>query len=143
MKNLLGVILLIAASLITMTTYAFGLDALPKRDTPVPQTTNGVPHVQIGIDAVPEISEALLHRVAQLPGVSLGATRVSLPGAIGFQLEDGMPLAHPEVIVGGREFAPPRRHRSEGAAPVLDGGGERARGTGPSTATTCCPTLLP
>ncbi|SMP31499.1 luciferase family protein [Shimia sagamensis] len=78
---------------------------LPSRETPIPETTNGVPHVQLGIRPDPDISEKLLERVAQFPGVNTGPTRVSLPGAVGFQLEDGMFLAHPEVIVGGREFA--------------------------------------
>lgn len=75
------------------------------RATPIPQTTSGVPHVQIGVQAVPELSEALLKHVEGFPGVNLGATRVSLPGAVGFQLDDDLSLAHPEVIVGGREFA--------------------------------------
>ena len=78
---------------------------LPERTTPRPQTTNGVPHVQIGITANPELSDALLLRVEKFPGVTLGATRVSLPGAIGFQLDRGVELARPDAIVGGREFA--------------------------------------
>ncbi len=80
-------------------------DDLPTRETPIPQTTIGVPHVQIGVRAVRELSEALLRHVGELPGVNLGPTRVSLPGAVGFQLSDGVKLARPEVIVGGREFA--------------------------------------
>ncbi len=78
---------------------------LPMRETPRPETTNGVPHVQIGVDADPELSEELLRRVATFPGVMLGETRVSLPGAIGFQLRNDVTLAHPKAIVGGREFA--------------------------------------
>lgn len=78
---------------------------LPVRATPIPQTTDGVPHVQIGVDAVPELTESLLGHVAQFPGVNLGPTRVSLPGAVGFQLKDGVSVARPEAIVGGREFA--------------------------------------
>ena len=78
---------------------------LPKRMSPIPQTTNGVPHIQIGIEPDPILSQALLDRVELLPGVSLGPTRVSLPGAVGFQLEDGVSLANPQAIVGGREFA--------------------------------------
>lgn len=78
---------------------------LPVRTTPIPQTTDGVPHVQIGIKAIPALTDALLSHVAQFPGVNLGPTRVSLPGGVGFQLEDDVRLAHPEVIVGGREFA--------------------------------------
>lgn len=78
---------------------------LQNRKTPIPQTTNGVPHMQIGIGAVPQLSEELLQTVARFPGVSLGATRISMPGVVGFQFDDGVPLARPDVIVGGREFA--------------------------------------
>ena len=88
--------------LLPLTAFA---EDLPKRASPMPQTTDGVPHVQIDVRAVPELSAALLKRVAELPGVELGPTRVSLPGAVGFQLGQDEPLAHPEVIVGGREFA--------------------------------------
>jgi len=77
----------------------------PNRETPIPQTTNGVPHMQIGIDVVPELAEKLLLRVAQFPGVSLGETRISMPGVVGFQFDEGVLLDRPDVIVGGREFA--------------------------------------
>ena len=80
-------------------------ETLPTRQSPIPRTTNGVPHIQIGIQPVPELSAALLKHVEALPGVDLGPTRVSLPGAVGFQLDDEMALARPEVIVGGSEFA--------------------------------------
>ncbi len=79
--------------------------SLPERQGPRPETTNGVPHTQIGVAPQRELSEELLRRVDALPGVDLGATRVSLPGAVGFQLDGDVPLAHPECIVGGREFA--------------------------------------
>lgn len=95
-----------AAFLCTALTPVFAQDInLHLRETPRPQTTNGVPHVQNGIEADPELSAKLLRQVAMFPGVGVGATRVSLPGAIGFQLADDLPLARPEVIVGGREFA--------------------------------------
>ncbi|GAB5511216.1 MAG: hypothetical protein Rhims3KO_26170 [Hyphomicrobiales bacterium] len=91
---------------VAISTSAMAQDVnLPIRETPIPQTTNGVPHLQIGLVAVPALSQELLRRVAQFPGVSIGATRVSLPGGIGFQFDDDVQLAHPEVIVGGREFA--------------------------------------
>lgn len=89
---------------VTTSVSALG-ENLPKRETQIPRTTDGVPHVQIGVNPVPAFSEDLLRHVAQFPGVSLRATRVSMAGAIGFQLDDGVALAHPEVIVGGREFA--------------------------------------
>ena len=78
---------------------------LPQRQSPNPQTTNGVPHVQLGIEPDPVLSELLLESVAMFPGVTLGPTRVSLPGAVGFQIDQDVTLAHPEVVVGGREFA--------------------------------------
>ena len=78
---------------------------LPQRRSPIPQTTNGVPHVQLGIKPDPVLSELLLESIATFPGVTLGPTRVSLPGAVGFQIDQDVTLAHPEVVVGGREFA--------------------------------------
>ncbi|GAA6181599.1 hypothetical protein NBRC116594_30370 [Shimia sp. NS0008-38b] len=89
---------------LSSTVSAQGL-SLPERQGPQPETTSGVPHIQIGVLPKPELSEELLRRVDALPGVDLGATRVSLPGAVGFQLSSDMFLARPEVIVGGREFA--------------------------------------
>ena len=99
---------LLAAALMAATVPAVTLAqviSLPERATPRPQTTNGVPHVQIGVTADPALSDALLRRVDKFPGVALGATRVSLPGAIGFQLDPAVELAQPNSIVGGREFA--------------------------------------
>jgi len=93
---------LLLASTTPFLVYA---EDLPLRQTPIPQTTNGVPHMQIDIDVVPELAEELLQRVAQLPGVSLGETRISMPGVVGFQFDEGVLLARPDVIVGGREFA--------------------------------------
>lgn len=97
--------LLVLSVLITGIADHVAAETLPSRMTPIPETTFGVPHVQIGVQPVPELSEMLLARVAELPGVQLGATRLSLPGAVGFQLSDDVKLARPEAIVGGREFA--------------------------------------
>ena len=80
-------------------------DVLPNRETQVPRTTSGVPHIQIGIEPVPEISAELLRRVAEIPGVDIRQTVVSLPGALGFWISNDIELARPEVIAGGREFA--------------------------------------
>jgi phospholipase/carboxylesterase len=79
--------------------------AFPMRDGARPMTTDGVPHIQIDARAIPALSEELLRQVAEFPGVVLGATRVSLPGAVGFQLADNVSIAQPQAIVGGREFA--------------------------------------
>lgn len=78
---------------------------LPQRAGPPVQTTTSVPHVQFGIEAVPQVHAELLRRVSALPKVHIRPTVVSLPGAMGFWLLEELPLSRPEVIVGGREFA--------------------------------------
>lgn len=98
--------ILAAAALFTSVASVLAQDApFRDREGPRPETTNGVPHVQMDIEAVPELTEVMLEQVAELSGVTLGATRVSLPGAVGFQLNADVSLAHPDAIVGGREFA--------------------------------------
>lgn len=78
---------------------------LPSRDGPGPQTTEAVPHIQIGARAIPELSDRLLDRMSKLPGAEIRATVISLPGAKGFWLNETLDLARPNAIVGGREFA--------------------------------------
>ncbi|MGB1010065.1 MAG: luciferase family protein [Thiolinea sp.] len=80
-------------------------DSLPMRETPRPMTTNGVPHVQINVEPIPELAQELLRRVAMIPDVEIRETVISLPGAKGFWLNDALPLTHPGIIIGGREFA--------------------------------------
>ena len=58
-----------------------------------------------GVEVVPEIPSALLRRVSSVPGIEIGETIVSLPGAKGFWISKDVPLARPDVIVRGREFA--------------------------------------
>jgi phospholipase/carboxylesterase len=77
----------------------------PIRTKPRPYTTDNVPHVQVGVEAVPELTAELLGRVEDIPDVEVRDTVVSLPGARGFWLADDLPLKRPDVIVGGREFA--------------------------------------
>jgi len=78
---------------------------LPKRDTPRPVTTDGIPHIQIDVEAVPEIVAELLDRVSTIPGVELRRTIVGRAGSTGFWVEDDTKLARPESIIRGREFA--------------------------------------
>ena len=80
-------------------------DPLPQREGARPQTTAGMPHVQIGVTSVPAVDAALLRRVATLPGVDVRPTVISLPGAKGFWIEEHVAVAQPQAIVGGREFA--------------------------------------
>ena len=55
--------------------------SFPNREGPRPETTNGVPHIQLGLEAVPELNELMLKHVDAFPGVTLGATRLSMPVA--------------------------------------------------------------
>lgn len=77
----------------------------PQRATPIPETTNRVPHVQIGVTVSPEIYDRLLIHVSNIPGVSIRDTIISLPGAKGFWIDEAITLARPQAIVRGREFA--------------------------------------
>ncbi|GAA6207107.1 hypothetical protein NBRC116601_04000 [Cognatishimia sp. WU-CL00825] len=97
--------LLSAIAVFAAMSSAFAANELPMRTTPIPETTNGVPHVQIGIEPIREISEALLGKIAMFPGVDIRNTVISLPGALGFWIKEDVTLARPDVIVGGREFA--------------------------------------
>ncbi|WP_420632247.1 luciferase family protein [Candidatus Leptofilum sp.] len=79
--------------------------SLPERSGARTQTSGTVPHVQIGVVSIEAINEELSRRAFSLPGVENRPTIVSLPGARGMWLSDDIDLAHPEVIVSGREFA--------------------------------------
>lgn len=94
--------ILAASAVIASTADTF---QLPTRITPRPATTDSVPHVQINVETMPELRDELLRRVSRIPHVEVRNTVISLPGAKGFWLADELPLARPEVIVGGREFA--------------------------------------
>lgn len=98
--------------LVILATTALGSSAafaegynLPNRTTPIPQTTNSVPHIQIGVEPIPQLSSELLRRVSEFVGVDLRGTIVGRSGSTGFWLSEMMKLARPDVIVRGREFA--------------------------------------
>ena len=78
---------------------------LPQRVGPRPVTHKGMPHAQIGVEPVPDINEELFRRCYALPDVENRATVISVPGARALWLREDLPLAHPEEIVAGREFA--------------------------------------
>lgn len=106
LKNRLTFLTSIAALLGALIVPALAeVSDLPVREGPVPVTTKGVPHVQLGVEPAPAVHAELMRRVAKLPKVDIRPTVVSLPGAIGFWLLEDLKLARPEVIAGGREFA--------------------------------------
>lgn len=78
---------------------------LPERDGPRPETTGAVPHMQIGISPVEQLSEEMLRRVDAVQGINLETTRIGFPGSVGFMLSEVIPTAQPLAMVAGREFA--------------------------------------
>jgi len=89
------ILALTGALLLAGTISSWAADELPIRTSPRPQTTTGIPHVQIGVTPVPALNKELLRRVALLPDVDVRGTVISLPGAKGFWLNDDLALAHP------------------------------------------------
>jgi len=81
------------------------LYGLPERQGPRVQTSGKVPHVQIGVNPNAKINAVLNKLAFTLPELEKRPTVVSLPGAIGMWLEDGVPVQRPKAIVRGREFA--------------------------------------
>ena len=77
----------------------------PKRKNSRPPTNKGMPHSQIGVEPIPEVNAELFRRCFALPDVSNRPTVISVPGARALWLGEELPLAHPEVIARGREFA--------------------------------------
>ena len=99
-------ILTVAAFLMAMSGGTYGhAENLPIRETPRPVTTKGVPHVQLGVEIVPDVHAKLMQRVSKIPKLDIRPTVVSLPGATGFWLLEDLRLKRPDVIVGGREVA--------------------------------------
>jgi len=78
---------------------------LPQRAGPRPPTHKGMPHAQIGVQPVPEVNAELFRRCFALPDVRNEPTVISVPGARALWLCEDLPLARPEVIAAGREFA--------------------------------------
>ena len=60
--------------------------------------------MQYDVTPVREVHDELMRRTFSLPDVENRPTIVSLPGALGVVLEEGVEIKHPEVIPRGREF---------------------------------------
>lgn len=81
------------------------LQELPRREGPRPHTRAGMPHQQLDQNAPPPLQEELFRRAAGLPGVRTGPSRISVPGARAFILEEELAKGPPEAFLVGREFA--------------------------------------
>ena len=60
--------------------------------------------MQYDVTPVREVHDELMRRTFSLPDVENRPIVVSLPGALGVVLEEGVEIEHPEVIPRGREF---------------------------------------
>ena len=103
-NQLMNMILLMLILMLATGATANAMD-LPQRGSAIPPTTNGVPHVQLGVDVDPGIYAELLLRVSNIPDVEIRDTIISLPGAKGFWINERVKLVRPEIIIRGREFA--------------------------------------
>lgn len=79
-------------------------NTVPARRGPPPAVHRGMPHTQIGVRPVPEVNAELHRRAFALPDVSARPTIISVPGAKALWLAESVDLAHPEVVLAGREF---------------------------------------
>lgn len=74
---------------------------LPARSGPRPTATNSNPHVQLDQNAPVELQDRLRDHALSLPGVSRGASQVSMPGTVAFFLEaPAEPPTLPDVLGG-------------------------------------------
>ena len=78
---------------------------LPQRTRPRPPTNKNMPHSQIGVQLIPEVNAELFRLSYSLPNVRNEPTQISVRGARAIWLDEDLPLAHPESIAVGREFA--------------------------------------
>ena len=83
---------------------------IPPRVGARPKTSEAPPntrlaHQQLSQNAPPALQEMLLSKVSALPGVRIGPSLISVPGARAFFLEDLYALGPPEAFIVQNEFA--------------------------------------
>ena len=86
------------------------LQQIPQRAGPPPETrrpsrARRVAHQQLTQNAPPELQETLFERARALPGVQVGPSLVSVPGARAFFLEEHMAQGPAGAFQRGLEFA--------------------------------------
>ncbi|MEM7440626.1 MAG: luciferase family protein [Pseudomonadota bacterium] len=104
MKRLHLTAQVVIASLVSGAVWGQSI-TLPERNGPRPQTTDGVPHVQIDAKPIPALSRELLRQVGNFKGMILEETRIGFPGSVGFNLGPELPVVRPDSIVIAREIA--------------------------------------
>ena len=81
------------------------LSSLPNRIGDPPRTNPTMPHQQQSENAPPALQEALLERIAALPGIAVGPSHVSVPGARAFHLDEAHATGPERAFMVGTEFA--------------------------------------
>lgn len=80
--------------------------AWPTRRGPRPRTTAVNPHEQLDQNAPPDLQDKLVRQVLTWPGVTLGESWISVPGARAFLLDASVAKGRPEAFFGPTtEFA--------------------------------------
>lgn len=79
--------------------------SLPTRTGPTPDVTWWIPQQQTSQNAPVGLQERLAETVSSLPGVSVGPSHISVPGARGFTLADGRGDDQAFLVPSAREFA--------------------------------------
>ncbi|WKK66916.1 luciferase family protein [Lutimonas zeaxanthinifaciens] len=74
---------------------------IPQRTITRPETTAGIPHVQIGVEPVSEVNDELIRRVFSIPGIENRTSVVG--GSHGMWLKEQIVVFEP-MFIGGREF---------------------------------------
>lgn len=75
----------------------------PATDRPTPERPG--PHGQTSQNALPLLQDELMRRMSSLPGVRVGPSRVSVPGARALHLDVALALGPREAFQRGREYA--------------------------------------
>lgn len=82
--------------------WVYVYSTLPIRSNPRPQTTESVPHVQIGVELVPEVHDEMVRKVYAIPGVE------DLPSVIGswrgLSLSEDVTIRINDAVLGDREL---------------------------------------
>lgn len=78
---------------------------LPSRDGPAPEVSWSIPQQQTTQNAPEVLQERLLDRARELPGVSVGASHISVPGARGLSLDGDTGRSQAFLVPSAREFA--------------------------------------
>jgi phospholipase/carboxylesterase len=78
---------------------------LARRGGAAPDVTWAIPQQQLSQNAPPCLQERLLDLARELPGVTVGASRISVPGARALNLADGAGESQAFLVPSSREFA--------------------------------------